>query len=234
MIRAPLLQEPAAVATFFDPIRDSMYLTWVQLQAFLPKLLAAALILLGGWLFARLFRRIVIKLLRMAQVEQASERAGLDDFLLRGGVRFTTVTLVGQIAYWGVFLVVALAVFNLLGLPVSTSLIEEVVRYVPSVMVALVIIVFGSLLARFVSGAVRTYLDNIGVAGARAIGFMTQGALLIFVAVLALEQLRIGGQVLVSAFQLAFGGLCLAMALAFGLGGREWAAGILERTWKAR
>ena len=209
-------------------------LTWLQLQAFLPRLLAAGLILLGGWLLAKLFRKVVIRLLRMAQVEQASERAGLDDFLLRGGVRFTTVTLVGQIAYWGVFLVVALAVFNLLGLPVSTGLIEEVVRYVPSVMVALVIIVFGSLLARFISGAVRTYLDNIGVAGAKAIGFMTQAALLAFVAVLALEQLRIGGQVLVSAFQLAFGGLCLAMALAFGLGGREWAAGILDRSWKAR
>ena len=222
------------MSTFFDPIRDSLYLTWLQLQAFLPKLLAAGVILLAGWLFARLFRKVVIRMLRMAQVEQASERAGLDDFLLRGGVRFTTVTLVGQIAYWGVFVVVALAVFNLLGLPVSTSLIEEVVRYVPSVMVGLVIIVFGSLLSRFISGAVRTYLDNIGVAGARAIGFMTQGAMLTFVAVLALEQLRIGGAVLVSAFQLAFGGLCLAMALAFGLGGREWAAGILERTWKAR
>lgn len=222
------------MSTFLDPIQDSLYLTWLQLQAFLPRLLAATLILLGGWLLARVFRKVVIKVLRMAHVEQASERAGLDDFLLRGGVRFTTVTLVGQIAYWGVFVVVALAVFNLLGLPVSTSLIEEVVRYVPSVMVALVIIVFGSLLARFLSGAVRTYLDNIGVAGARAIGYMTQGALLTFVAVLALEQLRIGGQVLISAFQLAFGGLCLAMALAFGLGGREWAAGILARTWKAR
>jgi len=222
------------VATFLDPIRDSLSLTWLQLQAFLPRLLAAGLHPPVGWLFARLLRKAVIRLLRLARVEQASEHAGLDDFLLRGGVRFTTVTLVGQVAYWGVFVVVALAVFNLLGLPVSSSLIEEVVRYVPSVMVALVIIVFGSLLARFLSAAVRTYLDNIGVAGARAIGFMTQGAMLTFVAVLALEQLRIGGAVLVSAFQLAFGGLCLAMALAFGLGGREWAAGILERTWKAR
>jgi len=222
------------VATFLDPIRDSLSLTWLQLQAFLPRLLAAGLILLVGWLFARLLRKAVIRLLRLARVEQASEHAGLDDFLLRGGVRFTTVTLVGQVAYWGIFVVVSLAVFNLLGLPVSSSLIEEVVRYVPSVMVALVIIVFGSLLARFLSAADRTYLDNIGVAGARAIGFMTQGAMLTFVAVLALEQLRIGGAVLVSAFQLAFGGLCLAMALAFGLGGREWAAGILERTWKAR
>lgn len=131
-------------------------------------------------------------------------------------------------------MVVALAVFNLLGLPVSTELIDEVVRYVPNVLVALVTLVFGSLLARFIGVAVRTYLDNIGVEGARTIALLTQGALLTFVAILALEQLRIGGQVLISAFQLAFGGFCLAAALAFGLGGREWAAGVLERTWKAR
>jgi hypothetical protein len=219
---------------FIDPIRESLQVTWLQLQQFLPRLLAAAVILSLGWLVAKLVRRLVIRGLRLARIEHAAEQAGLDDFLLRGGVRYTTATLLGQIAYWGVFLVVALAVFNLLGLPVSTELIDEVVRYIPSVMVALVILVFGSLLAGFLSSAVRTYLDNIGVEGARTIGFLTQGALLTFIGVLALEQLRIGGQVLVSAFQLAFGGFCLALALAFGLGGREWAAGILERTWKAR
>lgn len=219
---------------FINPIRESLQLTWLQLQALIPRLLAALLILSLGWLAAKVVRRLVIRLLRMVRIEQAAEQAGLDDFLLRGGVRFTTVTLLGQIVYWGVFVVVALAVFNLLGLPVSTELIDEVVRYVPNVLVALVTLVFGSLLARFIGVAVRTYLDNIGVEGARTIALLTQGALLTFVAILALEQLRIGGQVLISAFQLAFGGFCLAAALAFGLGGREWAAGVLERTWKAR
>lgn len=217
-----------------EPIRESLQLTWQQLQLFLPRFLAALVILLVGWIIAKLMRRGVVRLLRLARLESAAEQAGLDDFLLRGGVRFTTATLIGQVTYWGVFLVVALAVFNILGLPFSAELIEEVVRYIPSVLVALLILVFGSLLANFLSAAVRTYLDNIGVEGARAIGFLTQGAMLTFVAVLALEQLRIGGAVLVSAFQLAFGGFCLALALAFGLGGREWAAGILARTWKAR
>ena len=93
---------------------------------------------------------------------------------------------------------------------------------------------FWSLLARFVRGAVHTWLNNVGARSGEFVGVLAHVAMLVFVALLALEQLRIGGQVLISAFQLAFGGLCLALALAFGLGGREWATGVLNRAWKSK
>ncbi len=218
----------------FNQIVDSLRLTWLQVQQFLPRLLGALLFLTIGWLVARLVRAVVIKVLRVARLDVAAERAGIEDFLLKGGVRYTTVTLIGQLLYWGLLLIVALAVFNMLGLPVSNDLINRVAGYLPNVLVALVIVVFGSMLARFVRATVHTYLNNIGVTGAVPISFLAQAAILAFVATLALEQLHIGGQVLVSAFQLAFGGICLALALAFGLGGREWAASFLERTWKQK
>jgi hypothetical protein len=167
-------------------------------------------------------------------VDTAAERAGIEDFLLRGGVRFTTVTLIGQMVYWGLVLVVVLAVFNVLGVPVPASTIEQVAGYLPNVLVAVIIAIFGSLLARIVGGIVQTYLNNVGVEGAAPLSLLTQGALLVFVGTLVLNQLRIGGEVLVSGFQLAFGGLCLAAALAFGLGGRDWAARLIDRTWKSR
>jgi hypothetical protein len=172
--------------------------------------------------------------LRFARLETVAERAGIEDFLLRGGVRFTAVALIGQLVYWGILLIAALAVFNVLGLPVSSTLLEEVAGYLPNVLVAVIIVVFGTLLARVIRGALLTYLNNVGVQGAQAVGWLAELAVLAFVATLALSQLQLGGQVLVSAFQLAFGGFCLALALAFGLGGRDWAAGILSRAWKDR
>lgn len=218
----------------FGPILDSLRETWWQIQLFLPRLLGAIGFLILGWLVAKLARRIVIRVLRWIRLETAAERAGIEDFLLRGGVRFTTVTLIGQVVYWLLLLIVVLAAFSILGLAMSAALVEDVAGYLPNVLVALIIVVFGSLLARFVGGAVRTWLNNVGVQGALAISVLAQGAMLVFVGTLALEQLKIGGQVLVSAFQLAFGGLCLALALAFGLGGRDWAAGILDRSWKLK
>ena len=68
----------------------------------------------------------------------------------------------------------------------------------------------------------------MGVAGARAISTIASFAVVLFVIAISFEQLSIGGQILLSAFQMAFGALCLALALAFGLGGREWAARILD------
>jgi hypothetical protein len=213
-------------------VLDSLHTTWVELSAFLPRLIASLVVLTLGWLVARGLRRGTVALLRLLRLDTAAERTGLEDFLLRGGVRFTAVTLVGQLVYWVTLLATAMAVFNLMGLRVAPALIDRTATYLPDLVAAVAILVLGSMLARFVRGLVQTWLNNIGVAGAHSLGVLTQVAMLGFVLLLALEQLGIGGQVLVSAFQLGFGGVCLALALAFGLGGREWAADLLRRTGK--
>lgn len=213
----------------FTLILDSLLDSWSQVVAWLPHLLVSGVLLLIGWLLARVVQRAVVKLLRLLRLETAAEQSGVDDFLVRGGVRFTAVTLVGQVLYWSVLLVFTMAVLRVLGLTLGPALTERLTRFVPNAVVALAVLVFGALVARFVRGFVEAYLGNIGVKGGASIGVVVQGALLVFVVVLALEQLGIGRSLLLSAFQLAFGGLCLALALAFGLGGRDWAASILDK-----
>lgn len=220
--------------TLVDPIVEALRLTWSQIQILSPRLLSALVLLIVGWLVARGIRQLLIRFLRLIRLESAAERTGVEGFLMRGGVSFTTVTLLGAIAYWLVMLVVVLAVFNALGLSATGALVEQVSGYLPNILVALVIVVFGSMLARFLGGTVETYLNNIGVERAEETGTLARVAMLAFVLTLALRQLQLGGDLLVSAFQLAFGGLCLALALAFGLGGRDWAAGLLNRARKPR
>ena len=218
----------------FDLILDSLQSSWFQIAAYLPRVLTAIVLLILGWLIARTVQRVVVRLLRLARLEAAAEQTGVDDFLVRGGVRFTVVTLIGEILYWGLLLIFAVAVFNLIGLTMSPESVARLTSYVPNVMAALVVLVFGSLGARLIRGLVVAYLGNVGVKGSDRIGFLVQGALVAFVVLLALEQLRIDVKLLASAFQLAFGGICLALAIAFGLGGRNWAEAILERTWSKR
>jgi hypothetical protein len=128
----------------------------------------------------------------------------------------------------------SLAVFDLLGLTMGSDLVGQAADYVPNVLAAMVVLVFGSLGARFVRGLVEAYLNNVGVKEASGLGLLVHGALFSFVVILALEQLGIDVHLLSAAFQLAFGGLCLGLALAFGLGGRAWAEAILERTRNKR
>ena len=82
-------------------------------------------------------------------------------------------------------------------------------------------------------GVVTAYLSNFGIGGASAIGLIAQWALLLFILSVALEQLSIGGQVVVSAFQISFGALCFGLALAFGLAGKEWAGRVLDKLSKS-
>ena len=134
--------------------------------------------------------------------------------------------------YWLILFTVILSILNSLGLQAAERLFDRVILYIPNVVVAILVLLFGSLLGKLVQTASFTYLNNIGVEGAVFISHAARWAIMIFVASVALEQLAIGGQILVSGFQIAFGALCLALALAFGLGGRRWAARILDRIWK--
>ncbi|MBL8987853.1 MAG: hypothetical protein JNJ80_16400 [Gemmatimonadetes bacterium] len=215
-------------------ILESLQESALQIGRFAPRVLIAVGLLVIGWLIARGVRWVVVRGLRLARLETAAERTGLDDFLLRGGVRFTIVTLIGETVYWGILLIFALAVFDLLGLAMSQDMVDRLGGYVPNLGAALLVLIFGSLLARFGRGVVVAYLNNVGFKETASVGLLVHGALFAFVVILALEQLGMAVTLLTSAFQLAFGGLCLGLALAFGLGGRAWAESILERTRNRR
>jgi len=199
----------------------------------LPAILSAALLLLLGWVVARIARRLSIRLFRWLKVDAAAERIGIEGFLLQGGVEFTTVTLLGGAIYWGVLFVTFIALLNMLALPAGVELLERIVRFVPNVVVAVIVLIFGTVVARFVGSVTYTYLNNIGSKGAQTIAGLARFAVLGFVIAIAAEQLALQSAILVSGFQIAFGAVCLALALAFGLGGREWAAKVLEKFWKS-
>jgi len=213
-------------------ISDSLETFWAELGVLVPRLAVAFVLLVAGWGAAKLLRRATIRLLRSVRLDEFAEKAGFEDFLLQGGVRYTTVTIIAQILYWLVIFTVILGALNVLRIQATADLFNRLVLYIPNVIVAVIALLLGSLFGRLVRGAAFTYLNNIGIEGAVFISHVAQWAIIIFFTSIALEQLSIGGQILISAFQIAFGAFCLALALAFGLGGRRWAEHILGRLWK--
>ncbi|MBW7887336.1 MAG: hypothetical protein H3C35_03120 [Bacteroidetes bacterium] len=207
---------------------------WIQFKLQMPKIVAALLLLLLGWIFARLVEKLFIKIFRIIKLEDLAEKAGIENFLYRGGVKFTTSTLLAKLIYWFILFTFTLALLNSIGLHSANDLLNQMLLYIPNVLIAFVVLLFGTLLANFVQSAVSAYLNNIGLNNAEGLSLVIKYAILIFIVSMALEQLNIGGQVLVSAFQIAFGAFCFGVALAFGLGGKEWAAKILERMWNEK
>ncbi len=203
----------------------------LQIGAFLPKLGLAALVLLAGFLLAKGVRFALEKGLRAINFHIVTQRSGMDGFLQRGGADFDTTWLFGVLVYWVVILAALIVAFNSLGLTYVTELLGRVMFFVPRVIVALLILAFGTYFARFVGNAVVTYCRGIGVRDAVPLGTLARYAIMAFVIMIAFDEMDIGGAFLVNAFLIVLGGVVLAMALAFGLGGREWAAARLEQWW---
>lgn len=216
----------------FNSIFYSFQSVGQDLLAFMPRVLVSVLLLTGGWILARLVRKAVIYLLRLARLEDAAERAGIDNFLLRGGVRYTFVTIIAEIIYWFLISTVIFTVLDVLGISEGGKIFTRVIYYVPNVMIALVILIFGTLISRFVHIVAFAYLNNIGINNAGIISSLAHYALIAFVFFMALEQLAIDEEILKSAFQIGFGGFALAFALAFGFGGRDYAKSLLEKIKK--
>jgi hypothetical protein len=212
-----------------DVFVASLTAFWTQLAGFVPQLLAALLLLFVGWLFANLVRTGVMKLLDLLRFDSLAEKTGIEAFLKHGNLDVSLSRLLARLAYWIVIFVVIVTVANSLGLHMVAELFNKVVLYIPNIIVAILVLVFGVLVARFINRMVFAYLNNIGVQGALTISTLSEYGVILFVVFVALEQLEIGTNLLTAAFQIGFGAIGLAFALAFGLGGREWAAGVIKK-----
>lgn len=214
-------------------LADSLLASWRQIAVLLPRIGIAIALLLVGWLVARTARRLVIRLARLLRLDAVAEWAGIEGFLLQGGVEFTAVSLVGGAVYWLVFFLTFATVLDTLAVSAGTDFVDRLVRFIPNIVVIVIVLILGAGLARVVGSVTYAYLNNIGSKGADAIAALARYATLVFAVALVVEQLAIRSEILVSAFQIAFAAFCLAMALAFGIGGREWAARILDRFFRS-
>ncbi len=216
-----------SVSILLEPARAILY----QIGAFLPRLLVAVVVVIGGWLVAKVARFAVTRALRAVNFHVLTERAGLDNFLRQGGVQGDTTTIFGWLVYWLVILAALLVAFNGLGLTYITDLLGRVVWFVPNVFVALLVIAFGSYFARFVGDTVTAYCRNIKLQDAAFLGKLAQYAIMVFVLLIALDQIKVGGDIVRQSFLVILAGIVFALALAFGLGGKDWAAERIEQWW---
>jgi Conserved TM helix len=220
----------------FDMLIEPLRALLAQVGAFVPRLALAVVVLIGGWLLAKVARFAIVKALRAINFNVLTERAGIDGFLAQGGIRSDMTGIFGALVYWLVILAALIIAFQGLGLTYITDLLHKVVLFVPHVVVALLVLAFGAYFARFIATTVSTYCRNIGIGpgDAELLARVAQYAIIAFVVLIAFDQLGVGGAIVRESFLIILAGVVFALALAFGLGGRDWAASLLERWWPRR
>jgi hypothetical protein len=212
------------VNMLLEPIRGSLHL----IGAFLPRILLAIVILVVGWLAAKAIRFTIVKALRTINFHVITEKAGIDDVLRQGGSEIDTIRVLGGLFYWLVILAALMIAFNTLDLAYVTDLVGRIVVFLPKVMIAIVILVFGTYFARFVGTALTGYLRSHDVGEAGLVGRLAMYGIVIFAIMIALDQTGLG-DIIRETFLIIVAAVALGLALAFGLGGRKRAAELIER-----
>jgi hypothetical protein len=162
-------------------------------------------------------------------LDSLAEKGGVSGMLTRGGIQQTFTEILGLIIFWFLFLIVIVATLDTVGLPVVTEALNSIFLYLPKIVAAIILLILGLYLASFIETVTRTSCANAGLQQAESIGRVAYYGTAIFVIAAILEILGIASEIVRTGFILVFGSICVALAIAFGIGGRDIAARYLEK-----
>ncbi len=201
--------------------------------AHLPTVAGALLLVFAGWVAAKLFRRwasaATSRLLKKLEPTAAIQ----GEFEASGAVTVAPV-LVGMLVFWVIFLGVAAAAVEMIGLPVVTDLIGRLAAYVPNLVAAAAMLLGGLVVARLARTAVTRAARDARIAQGPALASVLHGLIVVIAIVVALEQLGINGRVLELTIAVTVGSALAAVALAFGFGARGSVANIIAARYAAK
>lgn len=202
---------------------------WQDFYGMMDNIIVMLLILLIGWFIGRIVRWALQVFLRLIHFDRFAHRFGFGEMLGRAGVHLAPAELFSRAVYYLLFLIFLLLGLQALESPAIDAFIAHLFVYLPRLAAALLILFAGYLLSAFFSRTVLITAVNANLQFARALATAAQSLVLIFFLAIGLEQAGIGQGIIVAAFSILFGGVVLALALAFGFGGRDLARDILER-----
>jgi hypothetical protein len=172
-----------------------------KILAYLPILLGALIILIVGWIVAKVIRRAVGWLLKTVRFDAMADKTGISEVLRKGDLRITASQVVSGLVYWLIIIMVLVMTVEALGLPRASDVLASLFAYVPKVIAALLVLVVAMFLASFVSGIVRTACGNANLPNPELIAGISRWAIIIFAVTIAMEELGIAPLLVGHCFQ---------------------------------
>lgn len=206
-----------------DIVRTSLTTLWSGVAGFVPRLIAALVVFLVGWLIAVLLGKLAYHIVKILHLDNGLTKVGFRSAWERSGFRLDTPKLFYELVKWFFVVVFLMAATNILGLTQVSDFLQTVVLYLPNVIIAAIILLIGILVAKFMEGLVRASVKAAGLASANFLGTLTKWAIVIFSLLIALNQLQVAGDIIKIVITGLIAAVSLAVGLAFGLGGAKHA-----------
>ena len=199
-----------------------------SLSTWLPAILSALLLLLVGWLVARISQAVVARLLRKLGIDRLAERTGIDRGLTTIGVQSNLSYLLARTTYWLILIFFILLALGALGLTeVVTSTLNSFFAFLPRLIAATVIFLVGAFIARIVGDAITAATLQSNMSSGRIFGQAVRFCLLLVVVILSLDELGVQTTILTTIIIVTVAAVALGLAIAFGLGNRQLAHSIM-------
>jgi small-conductance mechanosensitive channel len=192
----------------------------------LPALIGALVILIIGYVIAKVLQSITTRVLQGMGFQGWMEKGGIKQFFDRSQTQQTPLSIIGKLVFWLVFFIAITMAVDTLGISAISEVLAQFIAYIPQIIAAILILVLATLLATFVAGIVR------GATGSNVVGSVAQYGIIVFAAFAALTQLGIAEELIAPTFLILLGAVALAAALAFGLGGQSIAQQIVQQGYQ--
>lgn len=215
-----------------DVIQGSVLGLWNSILSYLPNVLGAIVVFLIGLIIAAVLQTVVEKLVKLLRVDELVGKLEVKQSLEKVGIRLHVGKLLGWIVKWFFIIVALIAATDILGWEQVTVYLRQVVEYIPNVIIAVIILLAGIILANFTRNVVKTAVEAAELASADFLSGIAKWAILLFSFMAALVQLQIAQGLINTLFTGLIAMLALGGGLAFGLGGKEHAARVLDRLRK--
>src|SRR3990167_8539026 len=212
-----------ALTTSFETIAAGVYL-------YAPRIIIAILILVLGWVIGAFLERAVREVIRSLKMDRALSNVGVDELVSHAGMQLNSGSFIGGLIKWFIIAVFLVAAVNVLGLTELNAFLNGIVlSFLPNIIISALVLMIAAVLSDVTQRLVYFSAKGTGVKSAHLLGLIAKWAIWIFALLVVMNQLRIGAEFA----QILFTGIvfmvALAGGLAFGLGGRDWAAGVLGR-----
>jgi hypothetical protein len=201
-----------------------------MIAEFLPRVVVMLVIVLTGVLVAYAFKYVARAILRLTKLDRLSEEAGASKVLRMAALPSMTDFL-SQSVFWITllgFILIGISILNIAGLQEQVS---RLLRLLPEIMVAMLILFLGLVIANFLSRAALLASVNAGYGSARLFSWSIRLVIWTLAVAMALDELSVARQTVIAAFSIVFGAFMLGLAIAFGFGGQDLARKFLERSF---
>lgn len=182
-----------------------------------------------GIVLAWVIRASLVKFLTAIKFDSWSDRMGFTTLMRKGSLWAKPSVTLGAIIFWLLIIVTLMIGLSALKVAATNHLVEQFFSYLPRAFSAAITLIIGYVFAGFISRGVLITAVNSGFHYAKLLAESIRTLLVVLILAMAMEQLQIAPNIVLVAFSIVFGGIVIALAIAFGVGGIDLAKRVIER-----